>query len=93
MPAGRDPLGPDHHRNRVIESKRDDGRASAGCAADNPSAVLAPQELPRLALTSRIEQSYLLCGERIEGARLCRFEAVAHSTRKSEIPFVICSAG
>lgn len=92
MPASRDPLASDHHRKRVIESKRYDGRAPTGRTADDSRAVVAPLEMPRPSLPSRIEHSYLFSTEGIESACLCPFEAVAHSTSKSEIRFLIRSA-
>lgn len=92
MPASRGPFASDHHRNRVIESKRYDGRAPTRCTADDSRAVVAPLEMPRPSLPSRIEQSYLFCTERIESACLRPFEAVAHSTSKSEIRFLVLSA-
>jgi len=93
MPASRDPLVSDHHRNRVIESKRYNGRAPAGCTAKDSRAVFAPLEMAWPSLQSRVEQSYLFYSQRIERPRLCAFEAVAHSTGKAEILFTIRSAG
>jgi hypothetical protein len=93
MPASRDPLVSDHHRNRVIESKRYDGRAPGGCTANDSRAVFAPLDMPWPSLKSRVEQSYMFYSPRIERPRLCALEAVAHSTGKAEILFTIRCAG
>ena len=93
MPTGRDPLVSDHHCDRVVEAKRDDCGPPAGSAADDSRGIVAPSKMPRPSLQARIEQSYLFTGERIESASLRLLEAVAHSTRKAEVLFIICSAG
>jgi hypothetical protein len=91
VPASRDPLASDHHRNRVIESKRDYGCSSTGGTSDDSRAIVAPLEMPWPTLASRIEQFYFFGGERIEGARLYSFKTIAHSTSKAEVRFPIRS--
>ena len=93
MPARCNPLASHHHCNGVVESKRYDSRTPAGRASDDLGAVFAPFEILRPFPQPRIKQSYLLSSERIEPASLCSFEAVAHSTSKAKILFVIRSAG
>lgn len=91
MPARRNPLTSHHHRDRVVESKRNDCRSSTSRRADDLSAVHTPFEMLLPFPEPRIEQSYLLSSDWIEPPSLSPFETVAHSTSKAKIPFAIRS--
>jgi hypothetical protein len=71
MPACGNPLTSHHHCDHVVESKRYDGRTTAGRASDDLGAVFAPFEMLGPFPQPRIKQSYLLSTERIARALEC----------------------
>jgi len=79
VPAGENPLSPNHHGKDVVKLKRIHCRTTAGCPPDNARAVFAPCEMSFPFLSAGIEEFDTASGERIASVRLSAFVAVAQS--------------
>lgn len=92
MPASADPFTSDQDGDVVVKLQRRD-RGTTGCSsADDPGAVLAPGEVPPPALTAWVEKPDLPPYARITSLDLSPFVAIAKTTGKPEVRFVVSPA-
>ena len=77
MPAGGNPFPSDHPRDYMVELERHHGGTAAGCPPDDTCPIIAPQEMPRPALTTGVEQPDPPPCPRIACMRLRSLETIA----------------
>jgi hypothetical protein len=85
MPAGDDPLAPDHDGDDVVELHGDDRCSPRGRASDDPRAVVTPHEVPGPLLVARIEERDATTSQWVSRAGLNPFVAIAEAAGEPEV--------
>jgi hypothetical protein len=89
MPASSNPLAPDHDSDHVVELQSHNRCASTGGTSDNSCSVLAPHEMPRPTLTTRVKQANAATCRWIACVCLRSLVAIAHPAGESEVILII----
>src|SRR5579859_3564036 len=93
MPAGFDPLVPDHDRDGIVQLQAEYRYPANGCLTDDARAVCGPLEMLRPALAARVEQPDPLPCFGIGPLGLIALESVAQPAGEPEVIFFVRAAG
>ncbi len=89
MPTGGNPITTGINRKLVIQFQRDDGRAPTGRQPDHLCSIVAPFEMPRPLLKTRIEKPDSAICHQIISMRLNAFANIARAAGEAKIPLLI----
>src|SRR5262245_59974581 len=93
MPSGKDPVGTDDQRIRVIvQVQGGDGRASGRRPAKDAKAILGPREVVGPSFTARVEQRYHRAGLRVGRGDAVALGSVAERAAQPKVRLLVGAA-
>lgn len=85
MPAGGNPLAPNHNRNHMVQLERQDSCTTTYGPPDDSCPIRAPLEVSRPVLQAWVKESDAPTRDRIACGSLNSFEAITHPTREPKV--------